>query len=171
MIYQEDVQSFEMRPQSAPVAAGDKQGNKSTTDRCTGRLMNCISSKKPMTNASEARSTDNWSKREHCGLRTVLVKRDISMLKVLVLTTGSYLLLVAPMTVLNIVDKCEQYPIGRHIVYAIYAWLYCVNFFVYVSTHPLYKQAYVRLMRSVCYRPMIVCKAVTTRVHGECNSA
>jgi hypothetical protein len=155
MKFSERSQCFDVQDdiRNAPDDDGDKQGSRPPKSGCSeNKLTKCLPWKARQINddSSPAATKGGFKKKVSGGLRTVLVKRDMSMVKILVLTTGTYLLLVAPMTILNVVDKCEQFPNVRNIVYSVYVWLYCVNFFIYVLTHPLYKKAYLRLLRSVC---------------------
>jgi hypothetical protein len=86
-------------------------------------------------------STGNSEMNYESSMKRMLLKRELKLVQTIILTIGTYALLVIPMSVSNNVDYCVQHPDLRLGIYCFYTCIYFVNFFIYISRHRLYRKS------------------------------
>jgi hypothetical protein len=75
----------------------------------------------------------------------VIHDRELAVVKILAVTTATYVVMALPISIMNVADYCVQHPNYRSVFYSIYVWMYVLNFLIYVGAHPLYKESCVNL--------------------------
>jgi hypothetical protein len=66
-------------------------------------------------------------------------RRELMIIRIIAVTMVIYVVIAAPICIMNVVDPCVQQPNYRSVFYSIYVWMYVLNFFIIARAHPVFK--------------------------------